>query len=659
MNKDKSKGLHEKAQAVLKGEIKQLQIIPVAVSRILHLTNNENTTINELANVIETEPTLTVELLRMVNSATYQLPAQVTSVARAINLLGFDEVKKVSIDLLIYAQIVKPDLNAKFDQLYFWQHCLFVAALSRTIATALNLENPDNYYTAGLLHDIGKTILENYGNLSYSEFLEFFEKSDNSITENEKTFFGMSHDQIGYFFCKKSQLPEEITAAIAFHHSGFIGRSMTSGLENLIAIVAFSNFIAWMQGIGSVKCNDHPQLHNDVLETLDIKQLNLEETLNQVDKELQDVESFYSIKFPNLSKLRATLVYSTINLSIYAARKPAEPDQKKTAVLSSLTAPHHSLDQNVFIPNTLKAIHDDFGFSRIIMLEICTTKRSLKTSYSWQVDQLKQPAENLEILINEASEDFLQGIRNRQPILIKNSEWLTHPFVKDHRIKEFFIIPILRHNRFIGILYIDNANSKNALDADDLHQLYSITNELGIAINNAKQLELEKKRSLTDPLTNLNNRRMLNEFLEKLYHEDKARYQNIAVGFIDIDNFKDLNDLCGHQAGDDALKVVSDILKSLTRPTDCIGRYGGEEFIFIQLNNSFEGVQSYAERVRAEVEKRGEILSQRIRCKPLTVSIGVVMHRPDFNSPYDIIDAADKAMYEAKSQGRNRVICKA
>ncbi|NOR69086.1 MAG: diguanylate cyclase, partial [Methylomarinum sp.] len=143
-----------------------------------------------------------------------------------------------------------------------------------------------------------------------------------------------------------------------------------------------------------------------------------------------------------------------------------------------------------------------------------------------------------------------------------------------------------------------------------------------------------------------------------IFNGDMSKYGQIAVGFIDIDNFKQLNDKCGHQAGDDVLKVVADVLRSLTRPGDCIGRYGGEEFLFIHLNTTIDGVTGYAERIRAEVERRGQVLGQRIKCDALTISIGIVMHNSQYSNYYDMIDAADKAMYQAKSKGRNRVILK-
>lgn len=651
--------LLNQARSVLNGDIKHLQMIPAAATSLLNLTNDEKTTVIDLARIIETEPALAAEFLKLVNSAAYSFPNKITSINRAINLLGFAEVKRISLELLFFNNLIKPKHAAQFDQLYFWQHCLFVAGLGRAIATTVKHPDPDSIYTAGLLHDIGKVVFETHGVVSYSDFLSFFDKSDNAIPENEKTFFGLTHSEIGYVFCEQWQLPDAIAAVVYLHHADFQGHPMAKTFEQDIAIIALANFIGWMQGIGSVSGHNYPILQNDVLSLIDIEQLDIETILDNVDTEMSNIRDFYQIDFPNLNKLRATLVNTTLDLSgVRAQGDRANLTRKAPRFQASLTAPHHSLNKEDFVPRTLEAIHSDFNLDRIMLLEINPERRSLVASYAWPTVVMGEQAKIPEILITSASAAFLTCLRLREPVLISDTSWLQCEALTQHPVKAFIAVPVLRHNRFIGIIYADNAISQTSLEVRDAYQMVPIADELGIALNNARQLELERKKSLTDPLTNLNNRRMLNEFMQNLYQEDLCKHGQIAVGFIDIDNFKRLNDDCGHQAGDDALKVIADILRSLTRPADCIGRYGGEEFLFILLDTTTEGVAVYTERIRAEVERRGRILSQRIKCEPLTISIGVVMHNKQYRNHYDIINAADKAMYQAKADGRNRVFLK-
>jgi len=228
--------------------------------------------------------------------------------------------------------------------------------------------------------------------------------------------------------------------------------------------------------------------------------------------------------------------------------------------------------------------------------------------------------------------------------------------VEGFQVDEFLLVPVLSQNRLIALLYIDNEKSKSPLGSNNIVQITPIIHELGVALNNAKRFQLEKKRAEVDALTGLLNKRMVIEYLTATFQENKDQLSRVAVGFIDIDFFKRFNDSCGHEAGDDALKIVAQIMQTLTRPSDFIGRYGGEEFVFVLRNTTLKGAQCYAERIRLEIERKGEILKQRFKGHALTISIGVSLYSPKFSSYNQIIEAADAAMYKAKHQGRNCVV---
>ena len=100
---------------------------------------------------------------------------------------------------------------------------------------------------------------------------------------------------------------------------------------------------------------------------------------------------------------------------------------------------------------------------------------------------------------------------------------------------------------------------------------------------------------------------------------------------------------------------MADILKSLTRPADLVGRYGGEEFLFVLIDTDEAGVRRFAERIRMGIEQKGKILHGRFPKQYLTVSIGVAMYNNAYKNYQMMIDAADNAMYQSKKEGRNRV----
>ncbi|PPC92046.1 MAG: hypothetical protein CTY34_01615 [Methylobacter sp.] len=204
--------LREAAKFILKQEVNNLQLVPSAALKLLRLTQDSNTQLSDLAKIIETEPALAAKVLRNVNSAAYCLPHKIASIKRAVNFLGFSAVRRSALDLLFYNKLINHQLKREFNLLFFWQHCLFVAALSKRIADVLKHPEPDLVYTAGLLHDIGKIVLETASRLTYSDFLQSIKPQYQITPENEQRFFGLTHSQIGYLFCLEWQLPNAITA---------------------------------------------------------------------------------------------------------------------------------------------------------------------------------------------------------------------------------------------------------------------------------------------------------------------------------------------------------------------------------------------------------------------------------------------------------------
>jgi diguanylate cyclase (GGDEF)-like protein len=173
------------------------------------------------------------------------------------------------------------------------------------------------------------------------------------------------------------------------------------------------------------------------------------------------------------------------------------------------------------------------------------------------------------------------------------------------------------------------------------------------------ELNLELQRlSRVDGLTGLNNRRYLDEFLQAEWRRATRERTPLAVLMMDIDDFKRYNDTYGHVAGDEALKTVGESLRNLLkRPADMAARYGGEEFTAVLPATSPAGAEQLAEQLRAliesrDIEHRGSSIGSR-----LTVSIGGAALVPErTESIATLLEAADRALYQAKRAGKNRVV---
>ncbi len=167
-----------------------------------------------------------------------------------------------------------------------------------------------------------------------------------------------------------------------------------------------------------------------------------------------------------------------------------------------------------------------------------------------------------------------------------------------------------------------------------------------------------KKLSVTDPLTNIANRRYFHEFLEREWQRGLRNKTPLGVIICDIDFFKLYNDSYGHQQGDICLKSVASALKkALLRPGDLVARYGGEEFVAVLPETDEEGTVNVAERMNSNVEALGLSHEASKVADHVTISVGAVSAIPASDFSADLmVSAADKALYIAKENGRNRVV---
>jgi diguanylate cyclase (GGDEF)-like protein len=172
--------------------------------------------------------------------------------------------------------------------------------------------------------------------------------------------------------------------------------------------------------------------------------------------------------------------------------------------------------------------------------------------------------------------------------------------------------------------------------------------------NRTRRLEESNKR---DPLTNLYNRAYLDQFLQDAFASSVAKGAPLSVAFADLDRFKSVNDTFGHATGDQVLVATANILKANVRAADVVARYGGEEFMLVLPHTDYGLLKTICERiVRAFRETRHDVGVK--RDLNVTISIGMATHNDGriFRSVEELVKGADKALYTAKLQGRNRSV---
>jgi diguanylate cyclase (GGDEF)-like protein len=217
-------------------------------------------------------------------------------------------------------------------------------------------------------------------------------------------------------------------------------------------------------------------------------------------------------------------------------------------------------------------------------------------------------------------------------------------------------LPLFVSNRVRGALelFVSSPRSFTREDAQLLWLLSLIAENLLIRESSNEDLV---RFAFTDYLTGLRTRGYFEQQLDLEFKRAERRRQKFALLMIDIDHFKQLNDTLGHHAGDQVLRDVASILVKDMREVDTVARYGGEEFVIVLPETTQLGAMYVAERLRHAVEQAKFLVGSPSSVRRLTISIGVSVYDSDARFKRELIEASDAALYAAKREGRNRVVC--
>lgn len=253
-------------------------------------------------------------------------------------------------------------------------------------------------------------------------------------------------------------------------------------------------------------------------------------------------------------------------------------------------------------------------------------------------------------------------LKNGKPLIVKDIE-RDERFQKKNRPRyktgSFISIPLKINSRIVGVLNISDKITGEVFSEEDLNLLLSFATHASIAIERSEyynKSEVLKKISITDPLTELLNRRYFQERLTEEIERSKRYKYPLSLIILDIDNFKNYNDKNGHLTGDEGLRITASCIRNAVRTMDVVARYGGEEFAVILPQTEKDEANIIAERIRKEVERTYYPMEETQPGGEFTISLGLAAYPDDAAELLELINNADKAMYAAKAQGKNRVV---
>lgn len=268
--------------------VNDLPALPHVVLKVIDLTEDPNATAQDINAVLNQDQAMTAKVLRMANSAFYGFPRRIATVTDATIFLGFKTVRSIVMAASVNDMLNKEVEGYALAQGELWRHSQCVAMGARLIARKAKFSFLDMAYTAGLLHDIGKVILNRYMKDAYHEVVERVNVGDIPFTDAENEILGFNHALVGARIAEKWNLPDSLVEAIALHHypeQAIINNKLT-------AIVHLADIISLFMGIGIGIDGMMYPMSKPSMDLLNITEEDIEHIISQLTDLMVDQQSF-------------------------------------------------------------------------------------------------------------------------------------------------------------------------------------------------------------------------------------------------------------------------------------------------------------------------------------------------------------------------------
>ena len=283
----------ERKSKSIKEKVLDLPSLPEVVTKVTQLVQDPKSSAEDLGKVISHDSGLTSRVLKLVNSAYYGFPKQISSIQHAIMILGFTTIKGLVLSSSIF-KIFSPKNNLvnNLDYKQFWKHSLLTAIASKKLYADMFFEDDDNIFSAAILHDIGKLILDQYDHNNYMNVIKNTPDQiyANQVLEAEQKYCEVTHPYIGHIVASGWNLPPVLADVIKYHHAPLESEEH----EKITTVVYFANIISQLvldKGEFSMEAFDEEIVSHMGLDEEDLSNFFLK--IQEEATELEDLESFF------------------------------------------------------------------------------------------------------------------------------------------------------------------------------------------------------------------------------------------------------------------------------------------------------------------------------------------------------------------------------
>ncbi|QDU62350.1 HDOD domain protein [Planctomycetes bacterium Pan216] len=272
--------------------INDVSTLPEVALRVVQVANDARSSASDLKRVLENDPALTARVLRTVNSSYYSLRYNVHSVQQAIALLGFNQIRNLAVTASV-ADVFTKDIGIRrYSRRELWRHLVSVAVASRMIASRCGLAGFEEAYLAGLLHDWGIILEDQY---LHEEFVSLVAQlpEDVRFADAEQAVFGFDHAELGGRIAERWKFPPATLAAIRYHHSS----DQCSDRDELpiVQAVELANYLCTSKGISAIRSAPVGKPSLQALESLGVTREDYRVLWEDIDAELRDARSLLTI----------------------------------------------------------------------------------------------------------------------------------------------------------------------------------------------------------------------------------------------------------------------------------------------------------------------------------------------------------------------------
>lgn len=265
----------------------ELSSIRNVTSGIVKIINDPNSNARDLKAIIEIDPPLTAKVLRTANSAYYYSRRQISDIEEAVIWIGFDNLKEIALSQKVCEIFQKSDEFMGYSRSKLWKHCIAVGLLSKMIYRMEFGESGENIYAAGLLHDIGIIVEDQFFEEEFKQVLNNYQEEKSPLNIGEIKFWGYDHADVGQAVASSWQLPQDLMISIGFHHNF---EEVPLDYMRMAATLALADNLCHENGYGYRRFFVQKGLTRRLLDILEIKRYAVDMIMDSMKKEIKRME---------------------------------------------------------------------------------------------------------------------------------------------------------------------------------------------------------------------------------------------------------------------------------------------------------------------------------------------------------------------------------